>query len=502
MNDLLDKYGVVGFADGGDTSALFREIYGRDPAGWELENVKGMSTDQVRNILTESAKNIAPAPAATPAATVGNASLEALRARNPEMAEFMEWRLGEMDPMFHERIGARAERYNWDPYDLSDQRYAEWQDTIENAKRRAAMGGETPEWLQADWRATQAARNAAYDAEQERRRQEALNSPFVTGGSAPVVGPSAPAGPAPGSAAATQPMTSAPAGTVAPGFELPQISLMGSAAGSLDPTYNALADAIYGRKQEAWNTAQRSLEDWELAQIQGKSPEEVRHILQYSIDNWRALNPEKWTPPPVVPGVGPGTGTPIPTPRPPDVPPPYVIPPFTPPGVTGPQLPYTNPDGTTIYPNVIQTAQGAQPTYFPTSWWTSSPSASLAYGMTAQGTAPDFNKQMEEYRKKFAPMYYQPATVAPASTAGAVSGAPAGGSVPMGGAGAGAAAATPGTPSAPAAFSAPSMPTVAPVQGFFWNFNPLTRVWEQLPDPNLQAAEGGAVAELWDKYHG
>lgn len=157
----------------------------------------------------------------------------------------------------------------------------------------------------------------------------------------------------------------------------------------------------------------------------------------------------------------------------------------TPAGLYDPVAPFTDPNTRqTIYPNYLPTAFGPQPTYFPTSWWTGSPSASLAYGMTAPLTAPDFNAQMEEYRKKYAPVYTLPAAPPPAQ---APAPAPA-----------------PGTPG-----SGPkNPPTEYPGYGNIWVWEwdgfdrPSQGRWVTRPDPNLQAATGGAVSELWDKYHG
>ena len=44
------------------------------------------------------------------------------------------------------------------------------------------------------------------------------------------------------------------------------------------------------------------------------------------------------------------------------------------------------------------------------------------------------------------------------------------------------------------------MPSTPPAQGYLWQRNPVTQQWEQVPVQG--AATGGAVAELWDKYHG
>ncbi len=86
--------------------------------------------------------------------------------------------------------------------------------------------------------------------------------------------------------------------------------------------------------------------------------------------------------------------------------------PFTPPPVYQPPLPFTSPNGT-IYPNSIQTPQGPQPTYFPTSWWTSSPTASNAYGRTTGSTARNFDAEMADYRAKYAPVLTRPAPPPP-----------------------------------------------------------------------------------------
>jgi hypothetical protein len=100
------------------------------------------------------------------------------------------------------------------------------------------------------------------------------------------------------------------------------------------------------------------------------------------------------TPPPGGGGTPPGPG-------------PGQPPPFTPPPVYQPPAPFTGPGGT-IYPNSIQTPQGPQPTYFPTSWWTSSPTASNAYGRTTGSTARNFDAEMVDYRAKYAPVFTRP----------------------------------------------------------------------------------------------
>ena len=206
------------------------------------------------------------------------------------------------------------------------------------------------------------------------------------------------------------------------------------------------------------------LSDADFRRATGRSPEEFRPELKKQ---------------PQLP-VQPGGGSHIPTPV---VPPPQAGPvyPVTPAPLYQVKLPYTDDQHRTIYPNYIQTPQGAQPTYFPTSWWTGSPSASLAYGMAAQGTAPDFQRQMEEYRRRFAPQYYMPAAPPPPPSGGI-----------SGGGGTG----------APAAPSGSDTPNTAPAPGYIWQRNPVTQQWEQVPDPTLQAARGGAVSELWGKYHG
>ena len=180
-------------------------------------------------------------------------------------------------------------------------------------------------------------------------------------------------------------------------------------------------------------------------------------------------------PSPVVVGGGnvaqPGPGTPAPGPGQP--------PPFTPPPVYEPPLPFTGPGGT-IYPNSIQTPQGPQPTYFPTSWWTSSPSASKAYGQTTPSTARDFDKEMDAYRAKYAPVLTRPAAPPPIS--------------------------------GPALGQDPNKPpSESPGFGKTW-------VWEGdrwvaklgsgtatpviAPEQQSGYAQGGEVNTLWNKYHG
>lgn len=149
------------------------------------------------------------------------------------------------------------------------------------------------------------------------------------------------------------------------------------------------------------------------------------------------------------------------------------------PGVTQPPTPFTGPNGT-IYPNSIQTPQGPQPTYFPTSWWTSSPSASKAYGQTTPSTARNFEAEMVDYRKKFAPVTTSPAAPPPIS--------------------------------GPALGQDPNKPpSESPGFGKTW-------VWEGdrwvaklgsgtatpviAPEQQSGYAQGGEVNTLWNKYHG
>lgn len=200
------------------------------------------------------------------------------------------------------------------------------------------------------------------------------------------------------------------------------------------------------------------LSDADFRRATGRSPEELRPELK------------KQPPLPVQPGGGSSVPTPV-------APPPQVGPvyPVTPSPVYQVKLPYTDDQHRTIYPNYIQTPQGAQPTYFPTSWWTSSPSASVAYGQTTPSTVPDFQRQMEEYRRKFAPQYYLPAPPAQA----------------------------PAQAPAPAAAAGSDAPSTPPAPGYVWQRDPVTQQWVQVPDQTVQgAATGGAVSELWDKYHG
>jgi hypothetical protein len=151
---------------------------------------------------------------------------------------------------------------------------------------------------------------------------------------------------------------------------------------------------------------------------------------------------------------------------------------FTPPSVYQPQAPFTRPDGSTIYPNSIQTPQGPQPTYFPTSWWTSSPSASKAYGQTAPSTARDFDAEMVDYRAKYAPVFTRPAPPPP---------------IPV------PAASTPGA-------SADKPPTQDPGPGMEWKWTGTAWVVQPVVVPDttsgLGYAKGGEVNTLWKKYHG
>jgi hypothetical protein len=146
---------------------------------------------------------------------------------------------------------------------------------------------------------------------------------------------------------------------------------------------------------------------------------------------------------------------------------------FIAPPVTGPKLPFTSPDGTTIYPNSIQTPQGPMPTYFPTSWWTSSPSASKAYGQTTPSTARNFNAEMEAYRAKYAPVFTRPTPppMIPVAT----------------------------TPNASAAPDPTKPPTENPGVGMEWKWNGSSWVAQPIQQ---SYARGGEVNELWKKYHG
>lgn len=179
------------------------------------------------------------------------------------------------------------------------------------------------------------------------------------------------------------------------------------------------------------------------------------------------------TAPDPVPGGGGGGGT---TPPPggggtPPGPGPGQPPPFTPPPVYQPPAPFTGPNGT-IYPNSIQTPQGPQPTYFPTSWWTSSPSASKAYGQTTPSTARNFEAEMAEYRKKYAPVLTQPTPPGP---------------IPA-----------PAAPTPPAP-DPTKPPTENPGAGMEWVWD--GAAWVAKP-VTVNAARGGEVNKLWNKYHG
>ena len=423
MNDLLNKYGVPGYADGGSVQDIQNWWAANEGKGTQADLDRWLATSgytaaQINEALpqfsvTDLNKAIAnaqaqqeildrqarrealreqypgqevivsgpgvdatlPAPSYTPTAmsTVPQSELDAARAKlDPATANYLDWYANQINPVTGRRNADNPQGANLysDPNALRGA-----QEAMERAARREAMGtGYSAEWNDPNWRQNQARREAEEKAYWDRRAAEAAQSAFVAGPNAPVVGPSEPPGGG---------------------------------------------------------------------------------------------------------GVAPGPDTPIAPPAPTPVPPPYTPPPFTPPPVVSPPSPYTNPDGSTIYPNTIQTSSGPQPTYFPTSWWTGSPSASLAYGMTAPLTAPDFNKQMEEYRKKYAPLNTLPAAPPPA---GGSMGSPA-----------------PAPAPAPAAAGS-GMPSTPPAPGYTWERNPVTLQWEQVPVQG--AATGGAVAELWDKYHG
>ena len=144
-----------------------------------------------------------------------------------------------------------------------------------------------------------------------------------------------------------------------------------------------------------------------------------------------------------------------------------------------PQLPFTQPGGGTVYPNTLPTAAGEQLTYFPTAWWTSSPSASSAYGLRLPSTARDFDAEMAAYRQRYAPQFYLPQ--APRDPLRSVS-----------------------TP-----------PPIAARAGYTWQWDASQGEWVEQPvaapaaapatspPPDLPyAARGGAVSDLWEKYHG
>lgn len=164
------------------------------------------------------------------------------------------------------------------------------------------------------------------------------------------------------------------------------------------------------------------------------------------------------TPPPGGGGTPPGPG-------------PGQPPPFTPPPVYQPPAPFTGPNGT-IYPNSIQTPQGPQPTYFPTSWWTSSPTASNAYGRTTGSTARNFDAEMADYRAKYAPVLTRPTAPTPIPAPAA------------------------NTPVAP---DPTKPPTENPIAGMEWFWD--GSKWLQRAI-TVNAAQGGEVNKLWNKYHG
>jgi hypothetical protein len=172
-----------------------------------------------------------------------------------------------------------------------------------------------------------------------------------------------------------------------------------------------------------------------------------------------------------VPGPSPGDGGTQPGPGPVPGPGPGQPPPFTPPPVYEPPMPFTGPGGT-IYPNSIQTPQGPQPTYFPTSWWTQSPSASKAYGQTAPSTARNFNTEMDAYRAKYAPVLTRPAPPPPIPKPAA------------------------NTPVAP---DPTKPPTENPSAGMEWFWD--GSKWAERA-VTVNAAQGGEVNKLWNKYHG
>ena len=216
-------------------------------------------------ILDEVQKMTAGQPAKTYSTTsaVPQEEIEAYKARlrqkDPNLAEFMEWRLGEMDPMQHQRIGALMAGKN--PYDLDDNQIAQFRAAMERGAQRA---GGNPEWMQSNWRETQAARNAAYDAEQERRRKEAAGSGFVigpggtpgsTGGGTttpppPSGPPISPPPPPPGGPpiGPPGPPPPPPPPTAIPWNLMPEFKQYAeyTKGTPLVPTYSVLGDTVYG----------------------------------------------------------------------------------------------------------------------------------------------------------------------------------------------------------------------------------------------------------------
>lgn len=302
---------------------------------------------------------------------IPQSEIDAARAKlTPEQANFIDWQMRQIDPMQHQKLMDIYARQGSNPY-LDGQRA---QEQIDRAERRFDMfaeagvaPGDIAPWMDPNWRTKQDAKDAADEARRQQQLRDAANSPFVTGGGGVVPGPT------PGGGGGVSPTTPGPT-TPGPG-----------------------------------------------------------------------------TPPP-----GPGPGQP---------------PPFTPPGVNQPPLPFTGPGGT-IYPNSIQTPQGPQPTYFPTSWWTSSPTASNAYGRTTGSTARNFDAEMADYRAKYAPVYTLPK--APPVI-------------------------TPPSASTPVAPDPTKPPTEDPGSGMEWKWD--GSKWVAQP-VQPAAARGGEVNKLWNKYHG
>ena len=135
--------------------------------------------------------NNAPAPSKLPQSEIDAAQAKAAQAvkdgtLSQSAYNWMQWRQGETDPMFQQRIGTELSQKGVNPYDPAFWKMGE-EATTTAASRAQLTGQDTTPWTKPDWAATQKARNDAADAAAAKAVQDAANSPFRAG---PVVGPS------------------------------------------------------------------------------------------------------------------------------------------------------------------------------------------------------------------------------------------------------------------------------------------------------------------------
>lgn len=138
---------------------------------------------------------------------IPQAEIEAARKkmyeRDPEVAAFLDWRRGQ-----YGLLGTPAELMpedpNFNPFELSDQKFQEYKALQENAKSRGVA-----EWLNPNWQALQAQKRAETEAFWRQRGEADIRSGLVTGpvSTPAVASPVVPVAPPP---PPTQPMASAP----------------------------------------------------------------------------------------------------------------------------------------------------------------------------------------------------------------------------------------------------------------------------------------------------